>query len=120
SILPRGLVQEQFIADLIRPTVAQVHSFLGYEVARPAAPFAFTNGWGSNVALWTPFFILWASQGGRRRRVFAAAALMVALIPIVQSLNRGLWLSLGAGMAYVAVRYAIRGRARPLFMLIAS
>lgn len=120
NVLPRGLAQEQFIADLIRPTVAQVHAFLGYEVARPAAPFAFTNGWGSNVALWTPFFVLWAGHGGRRRRVFAAIAIAVALIPIVQSLNRGLWLSLGAGMVYVAMRYAVRGKARPLFMLIAS
>lgn len=119
-ILPDAVAQEPFIADLIRPSVAQVHSFLGYDVARPAAPFAYTNGWGSNVALWTPFFVFWAGQGGRRRRAFAAVSLAIAMFPIVQSLNRGLWVSLGAGMAYTAVRYAVRGKARPLFALIAA
>ena len=62
QILPGGLASNNFIQQLSRPSLAQIHDFLGYPVPRPAAPFGFTNDWGSAVALVAPFAWLVASR----------------------------------------------------------
>ena len=46
--------------------------------------------------------------------------IVLALVPAVVSLNRGLWLSFAAAALYVAARLAIRGRTRPLLNLIGA
>ena len=43
-----------------------------------------------------------------------------SLVPIVYSLNRGLWLGLAIVVVYAAVRYAIAGRVRPLIVTVAA
>lgn len=113
-VLPAGLLVDPYTRSLVDPQIVQVHDFLGFPVNRPAAPFIYTNQWGSSLALTTPFLILWAQQGGPRRRIVAMVAAGVALIPVVQSLNRGLWLTLAIGLIYAAVRLALRGDARAL------
>ncbi len=117
AVLPASLAVEPYVLELVQPVVAQIHDFLGFPVGRPAAPFTFTNEWGSILALMSPFLVAWASGGGAKRRIFATIVGLAAVAPIVHSLNRGLWLSLGAGMAYAAVVYALRGKAGPLIAL---
>ena len=39
---------------------------------------------------------------------------VIAIVPVVASLARGLWLSLGAGLVYAAARLAIGGKGRAL------
>jgi len=91
--------------------LAQVQPVLGYSAPRPAAPYAFTNAWGNNVALLLVWLIVgWWMMGGRRRRLGLLAVLAVATVPIVYSLDRGMWIGLGLGVLYVAVRLAARGR----------
>jgi O-antigen ligase len=90
-------------------------------VPRPRAPFSTTNQWGANVALLTPFFVLHLL--GRRTvrwRLATGAVLLAGLVPAVMSLNRGLWMSLGIGLVYVAVRTAARGDRRALLTTIAA
>ena len=43
-----------------------------------------------------------------------AAVFVLGIVPVVSSLDRGLWLSLGTGMMYAAVRLAIAGNSRAL------
>jgi 4-amino-4-deoxy-L-arabinose transferase-like glycosyltransferase len=63
------------------------------------------------LAILLPWLIAaWWSKGSRRQRRIAAVTVAVALIPIVYSLNRGLWLALGVTVLYLALRQAIRGR----------
>jgi hypothetical protein len=100
---------------------AQVQGFLGFDEARPAAPFGHTNDWGANFGLLLPFFVLeWLRRDAGWRRWVGAATLAAAAVPVVYSLNRGLWLGLAVMTVYVAVRAAASGRFLALGALLSA
>ncbi len=104
SLLPPSLLTGVF-QQLVHPAFAQVQNFLGYPLGRPKAPFPYTNDWGAVYALLAPFFFygwLQASSIVRRRR--AMVILGLSLVPVFISLNRGLWLGLGAALLNAATR----------------
>ena len=125
-LIPTRFLSNSFVRELVHPELAQIHGFLGYPVPRPKAPFVYTNEWGANIALLTPFAI--AALGCVRTRAakwMIGLALVASVIPMVVSLNRGLWLSLGVGLGYAMVRLFLRGkvqvlRALLLFILLGS
>lgn len=118
-VLPSRLTRQKFVAELIHPNVAQVHEFLGSAAARPSAPFAYTNDWGLAIAVTLPFFVLvWWRRGGAWRWAMLAV-LAAGAVPIIGSLNRGLWMSIVAVVALTAVRSALSGRIRLLGGLLA-
>lgn len=125
-LLPGSLTGHPFVYELVHPRFAQVHDFLGYAVARPAAPFVYTNEWGANMAVLTPFaFASWRAARSRPARAILGILLVASVVPIVVSLNRGLWLSLMLGLLYAAARLALRGHIRlllgvGLFLLFAA
>jgi hypothetical protein len=118
ELLPHSLRNQPFVQELVQPVFAEVENFLGFPVPRPAAPFPYTNNWGGNIAVLTPVAIaaVVAGRPGPRRKliIFLLAA---SLVPMIISLNRGMFLSLGIGLLYVAVRLAIRGRISTLAAL---
>jgi len=119
-ILPHGLRDKPFVQELIQPVFAEVQAFLGYPIPRPAAPFTYTNEWGGNIAALTPVALAAAAAAGRGlRRRLMVALLVASLVPMAFSLNRGMFLSLGAGILYVALRLAFRGRFGALFAVLA-
>ncbi|MEO8330711.1 MAG: hypothetical protein ABI586_11945, partial [Candidatus Nanopelagicales bacterium] len=84
---------------------------IGEANARPNAPFEFTNAWGNNLSI----LIIWFAVGyvlytRGAKRWLGALAVCAAVVPVVYSLNRGLWLGLVIGLIYVVVRLAIAGR----------
>jgi hypothetical protein len=93
------------------PSFAQVQEILGYAHGRPDAPFSYTNMWGNCLAILLPWLLVagWA-YGTRRQRKFTVALIALAFIPIVSSLNRGLWVGIGCIIVYLAVRLAARGK----------
>ncbi|HLR97064.1 MAG TPA: hypothetical protein VK053_21265, partial [Jiangellaceae bacterium] len=118
-VLPGRLTRQPFVAELIHPSVAQIHDFLGSAAARPSAPFPYTNSWGMAVALTIPVFVtVWWRRGGRWRWAMAGV-LALAAIPIISSLNRGVWLSIGAVVLLTAIRSALSGRIRLLGGILA-
>ena len=118
-LLPASLVANQFVHDLVHVDFAQVQSFLGYPVGRPNPFFTFTNAWGSGVALLTPIAVagLAQSRSPLRRRLLLAL-LLLSFIPIVVSLNRGVWLALTLAFAYTALRFALAKRLNAVAGLI--
>ncbi|GBC87514.1 hypothetical protein HRbin12_01524 [bacterium HR12] len=113
-VLPGRLASNEFVHALVHPAAAQISTFLGYEAPRPKAPFEYTNDWGSAFALTTPLAIAafpYVQRGGQRLAVLAM--LLISIVPVVLSLNRGLLLSLGAALLYALVRTAANGRHRP-------
>jgi hypothetical protein len=100
-----------FIESLIAPRLSDVQGFLGYDVARPTAPFAFANAWGNNLVLFLPFFLLtWLRRDAGWRRLVAPIVLAAAVVPVVFSLNRGVWLGLGVLALYLLARWWLLGR----------
>jgi hypothetical protein len=121
QLLPGWMASNGFVQSLVHPVSAQLHDVLGYEAPRPAAPFGYTNIWGNCVALLLGWFgVSWFGKGSLRRRVAGAGILALAAIPVVYSLNRGLWISLGLALVFMAVRLAARGRVAALGGLIVA
>lgn len=110
-LVPAGVAHNSFFVSLTHPVAAQVQDFLGYAEARPAAPYAYTNDWGANFGLLLPFFVLeWFRRDGGWRRWFGIGVVAVAIVPVVESLNRGLWIGLGAMALFAVLSSARSGR----------
>jgi hypothetical protein len=117
-LLPRGLAGNAFVESLIHPQVAVIQDVLGFDEARPTAPFAYANSWGSNLSLFLPFFVVgWMGRDAGWRRPIAPLVLALAAVPVVYSLNRALWASLALGVVYLVVRLAVAGRFAGLLVL---
>jgi hypothetical protein len=118
-LLPHSLRYQPFVRELVQPVFANVENFLGFPDPRPAAPFPYTNNWGGNVAVLTPVALaaLSATKPGPRRNLIIVF-LFASLVPMVVSLNRGMFLSLAVGLLYVAIRLALRGRVTTLMSLL--
>ncbi|MDY0907919.1 O-antigen ligase domain-containing protein [Microbacterium sp. CFBP9034] len=112
-LLPDFLASNDYIADLVFPSLAEVQTPPGAEepFQRPSAPFAYTNGWGAAIAVLTPMAVATAIGHRSARAVWLVAAGLVAIIPpAVASSNRGMFLGLGIGVVYVMLRLLLRAR----------
>ncbi|WP_051797521.1 hypothetical protein [Catenuloplanes japonicus] len=112
-ILPHGIRSKGFVQSMVHPYAAQIMDVVGETRPRPAAPWGYTNTWGNNFCLLVGFFVVAA----RKHRVLTALCLLVALVPVVESLNRGLWIGLGISVLYLALR---SGRILPLLGVLGA
>jgi hypothetical protein len=119
--LPGHIRSMGFVQSLVHPQAAQVMELIGDPKPRPAAPWGYTNTWGNNFCLLVVWFVALYWGGLKPRgKTLAAACLLLATIPVVYSLNRGLWIGLGVVGCYVAVRLALRGRLGALTAVVSA
>ncbi|MFC4587245.1 hypothetical protein [Sphaerisporangium corydalis] len=105
TLLPEWISGNSFVRNLIHPTAAQVQHVLGHASPRPEAPFEWANAWGSNVSVLLIWFVVgWWAHGGPVRKLCCALLVSLSAIPIVYSLNRGLWIALALTTAYFLLR----------------
>lgn len=116
AILPGGLAGNSFINDLVHLRTAEFNDRSLTPVYRPAAPFAYTNTWGSTWALLVPAVVAYVLSVRDRLRPILLASLVVSLPPAFLTLNRGMFVSLGAGLLVLA----LRGVARRQFKIVAT
>ncbi len=114
-LIPAGLRANELIGTLVTPSFAEIQDIIGFPVPRPKAPFPYTNSWGSMLGLLTPFALIAQREPrvGFSERLIRVM-LVASIFPAVISLNRGLWLSLGLGFGYVALRLGAAGQSRAL------
>ena len=118
-VLPGSLRNNGFIQSIVHPNIAEVQMVLGRPEARPTAPFSFANSWGSNISLTLPFFLVgWLRYGRRWQQIASVPVMALAMIPIVYSLNRGLWISLIVGLVFFVVLQVSRGKLIALFVSV--
>ncbi|MEU4833276.1 hypothetical protein [Streptosporangium sp. NPDC023615] len=121
TVLPDWISGNPFVHNLIHPTAAQTQWVLGHPSPRPEAPFEWANAWGGNLSVLLVWFVVgWWVYGGPRRRTAAVALVALAAIPVVYSLNRGLWLGLGVAAAYLLLRLGGRARVATCAILTAA
>jgi polysaccharide biosynthesis protein PslJ len=120
-LLPHSVAKNQYVFAHVHLQFAQVQHFLGFPVGRPETFFAYTNAWGSAFAILTPFAIasLLRARPGLWRTVLRIS-FAACIVPVVFSLDRGLWLSLGAGVCYAAVRFALRRDYRLVGLIVGT
>lgn len=108
AVVPASLQANNVeIASMLHPALTQLQTFEGR--GRPQAPFTYANGWGNDAAILLPWLVVvWLERRVRSRwqRRTAGAVLLVAIIPIVLSFDRGLWIGLICAACYVVVRTA--------------
>ena len=110
-LLPAEFRADGFVRSVVHPSTAQLQRVLGYEAPRPAAPFGYTNTWGFCLSVLLGWFVVsWFVRTGRARKIVGSVILLLAAIPAVYSLNRGLWIGLGLTAAYFALRLAAQGK----------
>lgn len=108
-LLPKSF--QSALASSLNPGTAQNQPILGYAEGRVKAPFSYTNTWGECLAILLPWLLVaWRAYGTKRQRTAAMVVLALSIIPIIYSLNRGLWIAVGAAILYLAVRWAAQGR----------
>jgi hypothetical protein len=114
-LLPQSIGGSRFLESLIHLSFAQVQDVLGYESPRPSAPFPWTNVWGNVISILMVWFIIaWGIYGSARSRLICGILLMVSAVPVIYSLNRGVWIGLVTAGMYVCIRLAMLGRVRLL------
>jgi len=111
-VLPAHLRHNSWVQTLVHPAAAQMSGVLGHETPRPAAPWGYTNTWGNNFCLLVGWFLVTVLgyPTRLRTRLLALLCLAAAVLPVIYSLNRGLWIGLGVAAVVVGVRLAVRGR----------
>jgi hypothetical protein len=120
-LLPASIRTNEYVQTLVHPTFAEVQQPYGSPQTfyRPSAPFAYTNGWGVNVALLVPLMVSAFTAATRRRSKAVLAVLLVAaFVPAFATLNRGMFLAVGIVLSYGAVRLALRGRIGALSVVV--
>ncbi len=99
--------------------LAQVQDILGEDAPRPSAPFEYTNTWGEVVSMALIWLVVYAVVS-RRLRPWIALIVAVTAIPILASLNRGVWVGTILAIVYVAVRLAMRLHFAPVAAITAA
>jgi O-antigen ligase len=121
KLLPYSIASNNFVQSLVHPSAAQLQDVLGYSSPRPSAPFGYTNTWGDCFALLVGFFVVsWLIKQDPLRRIFGFVILALSAVPVVYSLNRGVWLGLGLAAVLMAVRMAARGHFGALSLILAG
>ncbi len=107
-VLPHGLRSNGFVSTLVSARASDVQTVLGVPEPRPKAPFPYTNTWGSVMSLGLVYFVATLARSRSRWRLLAPVVLALAAIPVVWSLNRGLWLAVGSCCIGLLVLLATR------------
>lgn len=112
-LLPGGISGNPFIRDMVHLHTAEFSSRSLNPIYRPAAPFAYTNNYGSAYALTLPAVVaLIMLRRTGLFRVLLLISLPLSLPPAFFTLNRGMFLSIGVGLAFLGVRATLRGNMR--------
>lgn len=120
-VLPASVQDNSLVGAAMHPAFSQVTDVLGVTEGRPKAPFEYTNTWGDCLSILLPWLLVaWWSYGSRRQRKLAVVTVAIALIPLVYSLNRGVWAGVGLAAAYLAIRLAARGKLALLGLVCAG
>ncbi|MEO9326132.1 hypothetical protein ABFT23_21760 [Nocardioides sp. C4-1] len=116
-LLPRSIRANEFVLSLVHPQAADVQTLLGRPETRPKAPFPFTNTWGSCLSITLVFFVAALRESRPRVRAAGLVVLVLAAVPVVYSLNRGLWASVALGVVGLVV-LALRRGSRATFAAV--
>jgi hypothetical protein len=117
--LPHGVRTERYIMAVTHLDFTEFNQLSENPIYRPAAPYPYTNNWGTAYCFLVPFVMayLMSVRRGRMRAVLLAS-LPLSLVPAFLTLNRGMFIGLGAGVAYLLGREALRGRIRMLVPVV--
>ncbi|WP_346534929.1 O-antigen ligase family protein [Micromonospora sp. DPT] len=111
--LPDDISATRFIQALTHVRANEFNPQSRTPIYRTAAPYPYTNNWGTAYALLVPCVLAYlTSVRTGRFRVALWVSLPLSVVPAFLTLNRGMFLGLGAGLLYLGLRALVRGNAR--------
>ncbi|MEV6595646.1 O-antigen ligase family protein [Actinoplanes sp. NPDC051346] len=113
--LPQGVRSERFITDVSHLDSTEFNAQSRNPIYRPAAPYPYTNNWGTAYSFLVPFVLAYLTSVRRgKMRVLLMVSLPLSIVPAFFTLNRGMFIGLGAGVLYLLGREIAQGRVRLL------
>jgi polysaccharide biosynthesis protein PslJ len=120
ALTPTALLSDPFIQALVSASTSTGKAFAAYPIFRPKAPFIYTNEWGAAYAMTLPFALYVLTRARTRvGRDLMALTLVLSVLPLAFSLNRGAWLSASVGVLYAVLRLA-RSRNAQVLRVVAA
>jgi polysaccharide biosynthesis protein PslJ len=117
--LPRNMQAERYILDIAHLDTTEYNKYSDNPIYRPAAPYPYTNNWGTAYSFLVPFVLAYLASVRRGPlRMVVLVSLPLSLVPAFLTLNRGMFIGLGAGVLYLLGREMSRGRVRLLLPVI--
>ncbi|MGR6318629.1 O-antigen ligase family protein [Micromonospora soli] len=118
--LPHGISAQRYIQALTHVRVNEFNPVSRTPIYRTAAPYPYTNNWGTAYALLVPCVLAYLTsvRTGRFRTVLWVS-LPLSVVPAFLTLNRGMFVGLGAGLLYLGLRALLRGNARLIVSIAA-
>jgi hypothetical protein len=119
-VLPNGVASERFVNDVARIDATEFNPYSENPIYRPAAPYPYTNNWGTAYSFLVPFVLACLTSVRRGpMRIALLISLPLSIVPAFLTLNRGMFIGLGAGVLYLLGREILRGRVRLLLPVAA-
>jgi hypothetical protein len=116
ALVPKSVLNNPTAYAYVHPALAQIQfKALGHPIGRPITLFAYTNQWAATVGVLTPFAVI-TTLRSRSPMIRKGMLILfaIAAIPIIVSINRGLWIALITAAIFVGVRLAAARHARLL------
>lgn len=119
-LLPGSISGERMVQALTHLKATEHNPLSRNPYYRTAAPYPYTNNWGTGFAVMVPCVLAYITsfRRGWMRRVLIVS-LPLALVPAFLTLNRGMFVGVGIGLCYVGVRALIRGDVRIIASIVA-
>ncbi|MFJ6197535.1 O-antigen ligase family protein [Micromonospora sp. NPDC092111] len=112
-LLPDGMAGNRGIRALVHSHATEYNVLGRTPYYRTAAPYPYTNNWGTGFAVLLPCVIAYLTSARTGAlRVALLVSLPLALVPAFLTLNRGMFIGVGAGLVYLGLRALVRGDLR--------
>ncbi|GLY20276.1 O-antigen ligase family protein [Micromonospora sp. NBRC 101691] len=112
-LLPRSISGERMVQALTHIKATEHNPLSRNPYYRTAAPYPYTNNWGTGFAVMVPCVLAYITSFRRGlMRTALIVSLPLALVPAFLTLNRGMFVGVGIGLCYVGVRALLRGDVR--------
>jgi len=112
-LLPGSMSQDRIVQALTHVHATEFNPASRNPYFRTAAPYPYTNNWGTGFAILVPCVVAYLTsvREGMLRQALLIS-LPLSLVPAFLTLNRGMFIGLGAGLLYLALRALLRGDVR--------
>ncbi len=112
-VLPGGLADHLYVRDLVHIQATEFNPQGRAPIYRTAAPYPYTNNWGTAFALLLPCMLAYimSVRDGMLRKVLIVS-IPLGIVPAFFTLNRGMFLGVGVALGVLAIRALIRGNVR--------
>lgn len=116
-LMPSSISGERMIKALTHSHATEFSALSSNPYYRTAAPYPYTNNWGTGFDILLPCMVAYLTSIRRGvLRIMLIVSLPLSLLPAFMTLNRGMFVGIGAGLLYLGLRALMRGDVR----LIAS